>query len=488
MAIVKSAAQAAASWGSPPPPGVEATGRALPLQGQGFLLMGRRERAVAVTSASFTSLSLRAAVALTPGSWTELRLAAPFAEGTWVGGIVRACEPEVAGAAGNQFSASIELHAVSNEYPRGVERLWEESDRERSALLLCVDADPLGRAAAVATLRGTGELREAASREETAKHLLGDPVPDVLVLAARMPDFDGIAFVRSLAEGGWLLPAVILSSRIRVDDARAAQELAGHPYRLLEKPSGREELRAYAAEMVAQGRALRRRAAREQAQRDLYGRLRESHRQLRRAAGSYLSTPLLDQAASSGAPASQSREISILFADIRNSTKFVDRLPPQQAVEIVNRVLSELADAVETHGGMVDKFLGDGLLGLFGAMGGDPHHRHRALAAARTMVNRVRSLAGTLVIPAGLELAVGVGVHCGPCILGNVGSEYRREFTALGAPVNAGARLQALAGPNQVVLPLDMARGLEDVAQFESLGTHALKGFEKPVEVVRVKE
>ncbi|MCB0218297.1 MAG: adenylate/guanylate cyclase domain-containing protein, partial [Chrysiogenetes bacterium] len=104
----------------------------------------------------------------------------------------------------------------------------------------------------------------------------------------------------------------------------------------------------------------------------------------------------------------------------------------------------------------------------------------------RSMVHRIAALNKSGTLPGAIQVGIGVGIQAGSAILGNVGSEFRKEFTALGAPVNVSARLQALAGPGEVVVHASFAKDLGDVARFESIGKHELKGFAEPVEVFRL--
>lgn len=488
MAIVKRPGEGAAGEAVPSPP-LEAGELRTAISGEGSLLSGRRERRVNVEQVGFSSLQIRVATEAKPGSWLELRLGKPFPEDSWVAGLVRSCTiPESEeGSRRSEFVVDVELHAVADHYFRTTYTLISSAEQTRQPVIVFTDSDAMARSSLSGALRGAGELRAASSRAEFLQQLGTGEIPDVLILPTRLADADGIALVRSIAAAGWYVPTILLTNQLRIDAPRAAKELGRWPHRLMEKPVGREQLRAELSEMITEGRAERRSAAEARAHVSLYSRLRDTHRRLRQAVGGYLDTRVLDRAApDKNETDNKTQDISIVFVDIRNSTKLIDQLPPKDAVSIVNRVLTELAEAVETHGGMVDKFLGDGLMGLFGVSGDDPHHAHRALAAARSMVHRIKSLNQSANFPNGVQIGVGVGIQSGSCILGSVGSQFRKEFTALGAPVNVAARLQALAGAHEIVLPAALAANLQDVARFESMGEHPLKGFEKPVEVVRV--
>lgn len=455
------------------------------------LTSGRRERRVEICRVSFSDLTMRVGASVEIGSWVELQLAPPFPSTSWVGGIVRACSAsEDAAAAGRtEYRVDVDLHAVGEEYFNSTNTILAMAEQKRELRVMVVDSDPLSRSSVAGLLRGYAQGVEAESCADLFAQLQASPNrPDAMILAANVGDAEGIEVARELYDSGWTVPAIILTPKYRQDLPRAGKLLAGYPFAMMEIPAGREKLRAELSELIPVGRSARRSAARAQARVELYGRLSDSYRRLRKAAGGYLDTRILDRTTDEASEHAEgrTREISILFVDIRGSTKLIDQLPPEEAVTIVNRVLTELAEAVETHGGMVDKFLGDGLMGLFGATEDDPHHRHRALSSGRSMVHRIAALNKSGKLPGAIQVGIGVGIQSGSAILGNVGSEFRKEFTALGAPVNVAARLQALAGPGEVVVHGRFAQDLEDVARFESIGRHELKGFAEPVEVFRL--
>ena len=139
------------------------------------------------------------------------------------------------------------------------------------------------------------------------------------------------------------------------------------------------------------------------------------------------------------------REVAILFCDIRGFTALAENQLPYDVVFILNRYFAAMGHAVETAGGHVDKFIGDGVMALFGVAGDAGTACREALQAARLMSWRLaelnESLRGELIKP----LRIAIGVHAGPAIVGQMGYGSARTMTAIGDAVNIASRLEALA-------------------------------------------
>jgi len=129
-------------------------------------------------------------------------------------------------------------------------------------------------------------------------------------------------------------------------------------------------------------------------------------------------------------------EVTIMFVDVRDFTSFAERTPAPEVVAAINRLFECIVPIIHEHGGRVDKFVGDGLLAVFGAPRRLEDHADQALAAALEIERKVR--AGD----AG-ELEIGIGLNSGPVVAGNVGGSGRLEFSVIGDPVNVAARVEA---------------------------------------------
>jgi adenylate cyclase len=138
------------------------------------------------------------------------------------------------------------------------------------------------------------------------------------------------------------------------------------------------------------------------------------------------------------------REIAILFADIRGFTALSEGRLPYDVVFVLNRYFAAMGRAVEAAGGRVDKFIGDGVMALFGIERGAQAGCREALAAARLMSERIPELNASLQAELDRPLRIGIGIHCGPTIVGEMGYGNAAAITAIGDAVNTASRLESL--------------------------------------------
>jgi len=152
--------------------------------------------------------------------------------------------------------------------------------------------------------------------------------------------------------------------------------------------------------------------------------------------------------------AGQERDIVVLFADIRGFTKLAEQRLPYDTVFILNRYFSEMGHAIEEAGGRIDKFIGDGIMALFGVDRGLEIGARNAIAAARGMAENLKRLNESLAADLGEPLRIGIGIHGGPAIVGELGYRATRGLTAVGDTVNTASRLEALTKEHGVQLIL----------------------------------
>ena len=138
---------------------------------------------------------------------------------------------------------------------------------------------------------------------------------------------------------------------------------------------------------------------------------------------------------------SELREVCVMFLDIRGFTAFSEKHGPEEVVAYLNSIFDATVDAVSAHRGIVNKFLGDGFMAVFGAPIAEGNACADAVAAGLDAIARVEALAAEGKIP---PTRVGIGVHCGPAVVGNIGSARRKEYTVIGDVVNVASRVEAL--------------------------------------------
>ena len=134
----------------------------------------------------------------------------------------------------------------------------------------------------------------------------------------------------------------------------------------------------------------------------------------------------------------------MLISDIRDFTAMSEQMEPEEVVQFLNAYFSDMVDAVFEYGGVLDKFLGDGLLAVFGSFSDGPDHAWRAVSAALRMNARLGNINDERTAAGLLPIRIGIGIHTGEVIVGNIGSQRRLEYTVIGDGVNTTSRLESL--------------------------------------------
>jgi adenylate cyclase len=184
----------------------------------------------------------------------------------------------------------------------------------------------------------------------------------------------------------------------------------------------------------------------------------------------------------------EDRIVTMLFCDIRGFTGLTASLTPQKTIEILNACMTKVSRVIEGEGGVIDKYVGDEVMALFGAPAAHPDHALRAVSAGMLIVETLKKWNQARVESGELALEMGIGVHTGLVVVGNMGAEDRLNYTVLGSNVNLAARLCAVAKPYQLIISEATLREPK-VAQFfytNPLPPITLKGFSEPVQIYEI--
>jgi adenylate cyclase len=306
-----------------------------------------------------------------------------------------------------------------------------------------------------------------------ADHAEANP-PSAILCDLQMPELDGIQLCRRLKQSrAQSVPVILLTARDG-DSERVAGLRAGADD-FVGKTASMDEIHARIETVI-------RRSSEAERIRSLFAR--------------YAPEAVVEQILAQGdvVLTGEQRDITILFADIRNFTQLADSLPPAEVVHVLNAVLGRLSDAVLTVGGTLDKYLGDGLMAFFGAPVAYADEALRAVQSARMMMKAMGELNVQLAAERKAEgkaplplLELGVGINSGPVIAGNIGSQMRTEYTCIGDAANVAARLCSIAQGGEVLLGTSTAQRVGVPLLFDPPVAVRLKGKPHPVDVVRFR-
>ncbi len=173
------------------------------------------------------------------------------------------------------------------------------------------------------------------------------------------------------------------------------------------------------------------------------------------------------------------KNLTVIFADISNSTGLIDRTDPEDAMRQMRPVIDAMKSAVESYDGVVNKVTGDGIMALFGAPRPHEDHAVRACAAALAMQASVAGLGDP-------DLKIRVGIHTGEVVVQAVENSLYQTYDVAGSAAHLAARMEQMAEPGEILLTGDTAAVTRQFVEATSLGRRAVRGLSEPVEVFRL--
>ncbi len=184
------------------------------------------------------------------------------------------------------------------------------------------------------------------------------------------------------------------------------------------------------------------------------------------------------------------QKVTILFTDIRDFTAWAEDVSPEDVVSQLNEYFTKMVEIVFANKGGIDKFIGDGMMAVFGAPLNDDEQEYHAVKAMIEMEEAARALAANWFVKGQRALQIGMAVHTGTAVVGNIGSEQKMDYTAIGRTVNVAARLEAKTKEFNTcgLVSADTYQAVRDRFDFEQIGSIQLRGVAQEMEIYTLPE
>jgi adenylate cyclase len=177
--------------------------------------------------------------------------------------------------------------------------------------------------------------------------------------------------------------------------------------------------------------------------------------------------------------------VTVLFFDIRNFTSYADIRTPEEIISFQNHLFGPIVNIIHKHDGIVNQILGDGIMATFGAPVQLLDHSQKAFNASLDILSQTEELSASGVIP---EIKIGMGLHSGPVVAGNIGDDSRKQYSISGTTVIIAARIEQLNKKHgtSILISDAVKKQIKSDRELISLGTEKLKGLEKGIEIYRI--
>src|SRR5512139_1723916 len=314
--------------------------------------------------------------------------------------------------------------------------------------ILVVDDTPANLQALAGTLKAKGYQISVATNGKQALEVVERVRPDLILLDVMMPEMDGFETCRRLkASEQWSqIPVIFLTAKTEIADIVQGFELGAVDY--VAKPFNAHELLARVNTHLTIDE-LRRHLA------DKNVELARAHELVRRAFGRYVSEEVATSILQSPEGlelGGEEREVTILMSDLRGFTALIERLAPQEVIAFLNLYLEAMVEVISRYGGTIDEIIGDAILVIFGAPLASEDHAAKAVACGLAMQLAMNEVNQRLTAKGASELEMGIGIHTGRVIVGNIGSLRRTKYAAVGSNVNLAGRIESFTTGGQVLI------------------------------------
>ena len=314
--------------------------------------------------------------------------------------------------------------------------------------ILVVDDTPANIQTLAAILKEKGYQISVATNGKQALEVLARVQPDLILLDVMMPEMDGFETCRRLkaAEQWRQIPVIFLTAKTETADLVQGFELGAVDY--VAKPFNAHELLARVNTHLTIDE-LRRNLAAKNVE------LGRAHELVRRAFGRYVSEEVAASILQSPEGldlGGEEREITILMSDLRGFTALAARLTPHEVIEFLNVYLEAMVDVISRYEGTIDEIIGDAILVIFGAPLACDDHAAKAVACGLAMQLAMAEVNQRLIAKGAAELQMGIGIHTGRVIVGNIGSLRRTKYAAVGSNVNLAGRIESFTTGGQLLI------------------------------------
>ena len=348
--------------------------------------------------------------------------------------------------------------------------------------ILVVDDTPANIQTLAATLKTAGYQVLAATNGQQALEVMDRVRPDLILLDIMMPVMNGYeACAHIKANPSWReIPVIFLTAKTETADLVRAFELGAVDY--VSKPFNAHELLARVQTHLTMNQL--RLGLAEQARE-----LARVNEIVRNAFGRYVSEEVVTSILETPEGleiGGEERELTILMSDLRGFTALTEHLPPHEVITALNLYLEAMVEVIYRFDGTIDEIIGDAILVMFGAPVARPDHAERAVACAIAMQCAMVGVNERLQGRGGPVLEMGIGVHTGRVIVGNIGSERRTKYAAVGSNVNLAGRIESFTTGGQLLVSESTRDAIEAPLEVAQTFTVEPKGGARSITLYEV--